>query len=84
MLFKVRCKFLRTYIPIVDVFCYVGSMVERNCTDEADVENRIEKAGSAFGALRKSLFSTTRVTYKAKSLVYTYLILAILLYGAES
>ena len=57
-------------------------MVERNCTDEADVDARIEKAGKAFGALRKPLFSSMRVSYKAKALVYVTLILAILLYGA--
>ena len=40
------------FIPIVDKSCYLGSIVTRNCTDEADVDNRIEKAGAAFGALR--------------------------------
>ena len=71
------------FIPIVAEFGYLGSMVERNCTDEADVDARIEKAGNAFGALRKPLFSSMRVSYKAKALVYVTLILAILLYGAE-
>ena len=59
-------------------------MVARDCSDTADVENRIDKAGAAFGALRKPLFSSTSISFKAKSLVYTLLILAILLYGAES
>jgi hypothetical protein len=72
------------FIPIVDKSCYLGSMVTRNCTDEADVDNRIEKAGAAFGALRKPLFSSTSVTYQAKCMVYVVLILAILLYGAET
>ena len=72
------------FIPIVDKSCYLGNMVTRNCTDEADVDNRIEKAGAAFGALRKPLFSSTSITYQAKCMVYVILILAILLYGAES
>ena len=72
------------YIPIVDESCYLGSIVSSDCTDEADVDNRIEKAGAAFGALRKPLFSSTSVTYKAKRMVYVGLILAILLYGAEA
>ena len=72
------------FIPIVDKSCYLGSIITRNCTDEADVDNRIEKAGAAFGALRKPLFSSTSVTHQAKCMVYVALILAILLYGAES
>ena len=72
------------YIPIVEKSCYLGSIVTKDCTDEADVENRIDKAGAAFGALRKPLFSSTSLTYKAKSMVYIRLILAILLYGAEA
>ena len=72
------------FIPIVDEFCYLGSMVDRECGDETDIDARIEKAGNAFGALRKPLFSSTRVSYKAKQMVYVCLILAILLYGAES
>ena len=72
------------YIPIVDEFCYLGSMVERECTDEADVDAHIEKAGNAFGSLRKPLFSSTRVTFKDKQMVYVCLILAVLLHDAES
>ena len=71
------------YIPIVEKSCYLGSIVTRDCTDDADVENRIDKAGAAFGSLRKSLFSSTSVTYKAKRMVYIGLILTILMYGAE-
>ena len=29
------------YIPIVDSFTYLGSIVTRNCTDESDVDTRI-------------------------------------------
>ena len=42
------------YIPIVDHFSYLGSIISTNCIDN-DVEARIRKAGSAFGAL--SLYS---------------------------
>ena len=59
-------------------------MLPREYTDDFDVENCFDKAGAAFGSLHKSLFSSTRISYKAKSLVYIRLILAILLYGAES
>ena len=71
------------YIPIVDEFMYLGSMVTRDCSDEADVNRRIQKAGNAFGSLRKCLFSSTQVTHKMKGIVYHTFILPILLYGAE-
>ena len=72
------------FIPIVSESVYLGTIISRDCSDKLDVENRIDKAGNAFGALRDCLFSSTQVSYTAKSLVYTGLILPILLYGAES
>ena len=72
------------YIPIVDQFPYLGSIVARDCTDEKDIDNRIVKAGNAFGSLRKCLFSSTQVLLRVKGIVYCTFILSILLYGAES
>ena len=72
------------FIPIVFMFVYLGTILSHDCTDKLDVENRIDKAGSAFGALRDCLFASTRVNYRAKSLAFTTLILSILLYGSES
>ena len=46
------------HIPIVDHFLYLDSIIGTNCTDNNDVEARIIKAGSAFGALSKSTFSS--------------------------
>ena len=71
------------YIPVVDKFKYLGSILTRDCRDDADVEARIDAASHAFGALRLCLFSSTNVTYPAKKVVYEGLILAILLYGSE-
>ena len=42
------------YIPIVDSFTYLSSVVTRNCADESDVDTRIKKAGNIFGSIRKS------------------------------
>ena len=70
------------YIPIVDHFSYFSSIICTNCTDN-DVEARIRKAGSAFGALSNSIFSSPYVNRKVKAMVYTSLILPILLYGSE-
>ena len=71
------------FIPIVDSFCYLGSVCSRDCSDALDVQNRIEKAGEAFGSMRVSILSSTRVSYASKCYVYTCVILAILLYGSE-
>ena len=71
------------FIPVVAQFIYLGSMLSRDCSDELDVKARVEKAGNAFGALRRCLFSSTQVTHEAKKMVYEGLILPILLYGAE-
>ena len=72
------------YIPIVDIFKYLGSLLTRDCRDDADVEARINAASHAFGALRQCLFSSSNISYPAKKVVYEGLILSILLYGAES
>ena len=72
------------FIPVVAVFCYLGSMLSRDCKDDADVTARITAAGNAFGALRASLFTSVSICFSAKRLVYNGLILPILLYGADS
>ena len=74
----------QTFFPVVDKFCYLGTYISRDCKDSVDVTHRIRKAGNAFGALKKSLFSNRSISYEAKSAAYKSLILPILLYGAES
>jgi len=39
------------YIPIVQEFFYLGSIVSSDCSDDNDVEMRIRKSSNAFGAL---------------------------------
>ena len=72
------------FFPIVALFCYLGSILTRDCKDDEDVKARIDAAGGAFGALRKSVFSNASICLEAKKVVYEGLILAILLYGSES
>ena len=72
------------FFPIVDKFCYLGCMISRDCKDNIDVAHRIKKASNAFGAMRKSLFSSRGITIEAKGTSYQSLILPILLYGAET
>ena len=72
------------FFPIVALFCYLGSILTRDCKDDEDVKARIDAAGGAFGALRKPVFSNASICFEAKKVVYEGLILAILLYGSES
>ena len=72
------------HFPIVDKFCYLGSIISRDCKDTLDLIHRIRKAENAFGALKRSIFSSRRISDSAKSSAYQSLILPILLYGAES
>ena len=54
------------FIPFAEQYIYLGSVVSRNCTDVADVDARIKKAGKAFGTLRKCMFTSTQVSYAVK------------------
>ena len=71
------------YIPIVDEFTYLGSVISRDCSDESDVNRRIQKACNAFGLIRKSLISSSKIKLGIKAKVYCTFILPILLYGVE-
>ena len=70
-------------MAIVDHLSYLGSIISTNCTDNNDVEARIGKAGSTFGALSSSIFSSPYVHRKVKAMVNTSLILPIPRYGTE-
>ena len=71
------------YIPIVDKFAYLGSMINRDCSDESDVQMRIQKASIAFGSLKKCVFSNSKIKFNVKGKVYSLYIIPILLYGVE-
>ena len=71
------------YVPVVQQFTYLGSIVSADGSDERDVEVRIRKASNAFGALRKSVFGSNIVNSTIKGKVYETCILPILLYGSE-
>ena len=58
------------------------------CPVPAPLHNRVEHTAQhvfcVFGALRKSVFSSTSVSFHAKKAVYETLVLAIMLFGSES
>ena len=72
------------FIPVVDRFCYLGTILSRDCKDKLDIITRVTKASNAFGSLRKSIFKNKSISVATKKAVYECLILPILLYGAEA
>ena len=70
-------------IPITNSFNYLGSVTSAEATDSADVQERISVANKVFGALREPVFSSRKIAKIAKVALYRFLIISILLYGAE-
>ena len=36
------------FFPVADKFCYLGSVITRNCREDGDVCHRIKRAGNAY------------------------------------
>ena len=43
------------FFPVVSQFCYLSCMLTRDCSDDADVQNRIDKAAGAFGSVKREI-----------------------------
>ena len=71
------------FVSFTPQFKYLGSHTHHTLTSEADVDARITSATSAFGALRRDVFSNKRVKLKTKGRLYRAFVLSILLYGSE-
>ena len=72
------------FIPVVNKFCYLGSIINHDLRELEDVDNRIKKASQAFWALRRGVFTSKTTSFNVKKAVYTALILSVLLHGAEA
>jgi hypothetical protein len=70
-------------IPVVAGAKYLGSMMDRDCSDRLDVESRVTAASKAFGALSDCLLLSPHISLPAKREAYVALVLSILLYGCE-
>uniref|UniRef100_A0A8C7WPE7 Reverse transcriptase domain-containing protein n=1 Tax=Oryzias sinensis TaxID=183150 RepID=A0A8C7WPE7_9TELE len=68
----------------VENFTYLGSTLSRNTNIDAEVNNRIAKASSAFGRLRKSVWERRGILQNTKIKVYRAVVLTTLLYGCET
>ena len=65
-------------------FKYLGSVVKACGEVLKDVEGRVEKASSAFGALCKPVFQDSSLFFKTKRMVYCAMVLEVVIYVAEA
>ena len=70
-------------IEWVDLFPYLGSVIEDKGSIDAEVDRRIANASRAFGALRQSVFDDCHLSIRTKRCVYQACVLSTLLYGSE-
>ena len=56
------------FIPVVNKFCYLGSIINHDLRESEDVDNRIKKASQTFGALRRGVFTSKSTSFNVKRL----------------
>jgi len=71
-------------LQAVDQFTYLGSTLSRVVNIDAEVNNRIAKASSAFGRLRTNVWERRGIKTSTKLKVYSAVVLTTLLFACES
>ena len=71
------------YVSFTDTFRYLGSLIHNSLTSQADINNRIENASKAFGAIKEEILGNRKISLRIRGKIYVSLILSILLYGSE-
>ena len=71
-------------LQAVDSFTYLGSTLSRAVNVDAEVNNRIAKASSAFGRLRENVWERRGLSLTTKLQVYRAVVLTTLLYACET
>ena len=69
---------------LVEQFTYLGSIITNDVTSAKDVENRMSKAGSAFGCLQKRVWQNHSLRFPTKILVYKAVVIDTLLCGVNT
>ena len=73
-----------TRLDVVDTFVYLGSMLSRDGSLDAEIHQRIKKASTAFGKLEKRVWLDRGITLRTKLSVYESCVLTSLLYSSET
>ena len=63
---------------------YLGSTLSRRTNIDDEIKNRIAKASSAFGRLKKKVWERREISQSARVKVYKAVVLTTLLYGCEA
>ena len=71
-------------LKATDSFTYLGSTLSRDANIDLEVNNRLSKANSAFGRLRKKVWDRRGISQETKLKVYVAVVLTVLLYACES
>ena len=67
----------------VETFVYLGSVLSRDGSLDAEIHLRIKKASVAFGSLEKRVWADRGLTRSAKISVYKACVVSVLLYSCE-
>jgi len=73
-----------TALPVVQRFCYLGSMLSSDANIDEDISSRIAKASYSFGRLARRLLDDHGIRLDKKVAVYKASILTSLLFGSET
>ena len=68
----------------VETFTYLGSTLSRTTIIDAEINNRISKASSAFGRLREKVWERRGISLETKLNVCGAVVPTTLLYGSET
>ena len=71
-------------LKATDYFTFLGSTISIEANIDVGVNNRLSKANSAFGRLRKKVWDRRGISQDTKRNVYMAVMLTILLYACES
>ena len=71
-------------LKATDSSTYLGSTLSREANIDVEVNNRLSKANSAFGRLRKKVWDRRGISQDTKIKVYMAVVLTVLLYACES
>ena len=73
-----------TRLESVKEFRYLGSFLAGDCSLDREINQRIGKAASSFGGLRRRVFDNRNIKLATKMSVYSAVCLSTLLYGAKT
>ena len=73
-----------TRLDVVNVFVYLGSVLSKDASLDAEVYAHIQKAFVAFGRLERRLWNDHGLTINTKVDVYMACVVTVLLYAAET